>query len=280
MARSGGIHSAWRSREPQLDGLQRDSGRGAGRIRRGDPSLSHSRRISLRHGFGAACSRRNRRPHQQFPRIRRLLPQPPRAAAHAKNALRPDYTSGSGAHYLAPADAATIYNFGPLYQKGYDGTGQTLAVVGQSAINLSDIENFRTIFGLAKNDPKLVTVPNLTTPGIVAGDVIESDLDLEWAGAVARGANLIFVYTSNAFNSLQYAVSQNLAPVISISYGACETGAASEAVALRQIAQQANAEGITVLSASGDTGAFACDASGVAVATHGVSVTLPPASRK
>lgn len=198
-----------------------------------------------------------------------FLPQAPHAKVHAA------YTSGSGNHYLAPDDAATIYNFNTLYKNGFDGTGQTVAVIGQSAVNLSDIDNFRSIFNLPKNDPRLVTVPNLAVPGIVSGDVIESDLDLEWAGAVAKSASVIFVYSTNVFNALQYAVTDNLAPVISSSYGTCETGASAEGTVLRSIAQQANAQGITLLSASGDTGAFGCDASSATVATDGVSVTLP-----
>lgn len=198
-----------------------------------------------------------------------FLPRSPRLQARAA------FTYSNGNHYMAPNDAATIYNVNPLYTKGYDGSGQTIAIVGQSAINLSDIDNFRSLFGLSKNDPKLVTVPGFTTPGIVSGDVLESDLDIEWAGGVAKNASVVFVYTSNVFNSLQYAVTQNLAPVISISYGACETGEAAEGAELRSIAQQANAQGITLFSASGDTGAFACDSSGSATASRGVSVNLP-----
>lgn len=198
-----------------------------------------------------------------------FLPRAPHGNVHAA------FTAGSGEHYLAPGDVATIYNINPLYQNGYDGTGQNLAIVGQSAVNLSDIDNFRSIFGLAKNDPKLVTVPNMTVPGIVQGDVVESDLDLEWAGAVAKNANIIFIYSGNVFNSLQYAVAQDLAPVISISYGTCEEGGAAEGAALRTIAQQANAEGITLLSASGDSGAFSCDSSSSAQASNGLSVSLP-----
>ena len=198
-----------------------------------------------------------------------FLPQAP----HSR--VRAAYTSGSGNHYLAPDDAATIYNIASLYQSGYDGTGQTLAVVGQSAINLSDIENFRSIFNLPKHDPQLVTVPKMSVPGVVSGDVVESDLDLEWAGAIAKNAAVVFVYSGNVYNALQYAVSQNVAPVISISYGSCETGSSAEGASLRAIAQQANSQGITLLSASGDTGAFGCENSSASTATHGLALSLP-----
>lgn len=45
---------------------------------------------------------------------------------------------------LGPTDFATIYNVLPLWNAGIDGTGQTIAIVGESNINLSDIEAFRS----------------------------------------------------------------------------------------------------------------------------------------
>ncbi len=198
-----------------------------------------------------------------------FLPQRPVGQA------KPAYTAGSGNHYVTPDDVATIYNVAPLYAKGFDGTGQTVAIVGQSAINISDVQTFRTLFNLPKNDPTLVSVPGLTVPAVVSGDVMEADLDVEWAGAVAKNAGVVYVYSTNVFNALQYAVTQNLASVVSISYGTCETGATGEGLALRAIAQQANAQGMTLISASGDSGAFACENGTATVASHGVSVTLP-----
>src|SRR5258708_2312158 len=57
--------------------------------------------------------------------------------------VSPDFTSG-GSHFLVPEDYATIYNIAPLYQAGLDGTGQSIAIVGQSNVLLSDIRAFRT----------------------------------------------------------------------------------------------------------------------------------------
>ena len=51
----------------------------------------------------------------------------------------------------------------------------------------------------------------------------EANLDVEWSGAVAKDASLIYVNSQNAlFNAMQYAIDQDLAPVISVSYGICE----------------------------------------------------------
>ena len=96
-----------------------------------------------------------------------------------------------------------------------------------------------------------------------ADDLIESSLDLEYAGGVAPNATVLFVYSTDVWNSAAYAVDQNLAPVISSSYGYCEAeisgSPASTGAYFQSIAQQANALGVTWLSASGDAGAAACD---------------------
>ncbi len=108
-------------------------------------------------------------------------------------------------------------------------------------------------------------------PGTSQGDLIEATLDLEWSGAVARNATLIYVNSNNVFTSVQYAINQNLAPVISLSYGACETGSP---IGFRSVAQQAAAQGITWMTASGDQGAAACDYGGT-VAVNGPAVSFP-----
>src|SRR6185369_11219009 len=128
--------------------------------------------------------------------------------------VEPNYTSASrGSHYLAPDDLATIYNISALYNAGIDGTGQKIAVVGQTQINLSDLQQFRTKFNLPANDPQVVLVPNTKDPGIVSDDLGEADLDLELSGAVARNASLIYVYSQDVTDALQHVIDQNLAPV-------------------------------------------------------------------
>jgi subtilase family serine protease len=184
--------------------------------------------------------------------------------------VTPDWNSSSGAHYLAPDDLATIYDITPLYSAGFTGTGQKIAVVGQSDVTLSDISSFRSRFNLPASAPQMVLYGS--DPGIRSGDSEESTLDLEWAGAVARGASLLFVYSTNVILSAEYVVDQNLAPVLSISYGGCE---ADNSSSLRSVVQQANAEGITWLASSGDSGAAACDSTSAKTATQGLAVNIP-----
>ena len=75
---------------------------------------------------------------------------------------------------------------------------------------------------------------------------------------------------------MQDAVDQDYAPVISMSYGVCEYGNLADLPGERQMAQQANAEGITWLNAAGDTGAADCeDLDRPFIAQDGLSVDAP-----
>jgi subtilase family serine protease len=191
---------------------------------------------------------------------------------------QPNFTSDlSGNHFLAPDDFATIYDLKPLYSSGIDGTGQRIAVMGQTNIVLADITTFRSRSGLPANPPQLVLVQGSTDPGVKDGDVQEASLDIEWSGAVAPKATIIYVYSSNAFNSLQYAIGQNIAPVVSISYGDCEKNwMPNEISSLVSLAQQANTQGITIVAASGDAGAADCDGTpNTNPAVQGLTVDVP-----
>ena len=170
-------------------------------------------------------------------------------------------SSQSGSVYFAPGDIAVAYDIKALYSAGIDGTGQSIAIVGQSAVKVSDIEAFQAAAGLPKKDPVMVLVPGSGNSAFLSGDQGESDLDIEWAGAIAKGATINFVYTGNsntfnAFDSIAYAIDEKIAPIISISYGACET--ALQGFSLETIFQQAAAQGQSVLAASGDQGSTAC----------------------
>jgi pseudomonalisin len=189
----------------------------------------------------------------------------------------PAFTSGS-AHYMAPADFATIYDVAPLYQQGIDGSGQTIAIVGRSNINLADVRSFRNYFGLPANDPQIIV--NGADPGIVNGnEEVEADLDVQWAGAVAKNAAIKFVVSASSsssdgvYLSAQYIVNHNLAPVMSVSFGLCEQAlGASGNSFLNSLWQQAAAQGITVLVSSGDSGAAGCDSAAATKATAGLAV--------
>lgn len=93
-------------------------------------------------------------------------------------------TESDGSHALAPGDIDTIYSLPGLPTAG---TGLTIAVVGASVVNLSDIQQFRKMFQLSANDPKLFLAGD--DPGTVSAAMLEADSDIEWAGGVAPAAS-------------------------------------------------------------------------------------------
>ena len=189
-----------------------------------------------------------------------------------RSLARPGYASGSG-YSLAPGDLATIYDINPLYQQGLDGSGQKIVIVGQSAVNTADIQQFRDKYGLGAAKIKLVS--DGTPAQTDAGDLMEADLDLEWAGAIAPNASLIYVYGSDADHAAFYAIDQNLGPILSESFGLCEADVPPTAASQYEAeAKKANALGITWIAASGDSGAAGCDYGGT-TASRGLAVSFP-----
>lgn len=189
----------------------------------------------------------------------------------------------NGNHFLAPNDLATIYDLQTLYNQGVNGTGQNIVIVGQSDISLQDISAFQTAAGLTVKSPQVILAGS--DPGYNADSASEADLDLEWAGGIARGANILYVNSKDVLNSATYAIEHNLAQVISISYGLCEAAmSAADMDAYNATFKQATAQGITIVVASGDTGAASCDVDQNATQTPesaaslGLAVSFPASS--
>jgi len=150
---------------------------------------------------------------------------------------------------------------------GYTGNGQSIAVVGQSEVYLSDVENFQKAAGLTVKDPTLVLVPDSGSPAVSSGDEAESDIDMEYSGGIGTGATIYLVYVGDnssysVRDSINYAVDTLIAliaPVISISYGDCETDlGSSDYASLNSVLEQAASQGQSVIAAAGDEGSTAC----------------------
>jgi hypothetical protein len=187
----------------------------------------------------------------------------------------------AGCFGLGPADFATIYNSAPLLSgtPKIDGTGQTIAIVGESNINIADVTDFRTIFNLPQNFSASNVILNGPDPG-VNGSEGESDLDVQWAGAVAPGATIDFVTseptetTAGIFLSATYIVDNNIAGVMSESFGGCEQLIGTLNQFHSALWEQAAAQGITVMVSSGDGGSAGCDNFDTAqTATQGLAVS-------
>jgi pseudomonalisin len=186
----------------------------------------------------------------------------PEPAIHLQS--NPENTQG-GSHYLFPADYATIYDLNPQYSAGRSGNGVSIAIVGRSNINLSDVSSFRSTAGLSANQPTVILEG--ANPGLVSDDQDESTLDVEWSGATAPAASVKFVVAASTSTtdgvdlSAQYIVNHQTATVMSTSYGSCEAYMGSGELAFyNSLWEQAASEGISSFVSSGDSGAAGCNA--------------------
>jgi subtilase family serine protease len=234
-----------------------------------------------------------------------------RAVPHARRIAAPqakltgDYTTSTAAHYLVPWDVRQIFAINTLMSSGFDGTGIKIGVIGQSAVDTAQLTYFQQKTGQTVKLPTMVLVPNTGNSNKVDGDEGESELDLEYSGGVAPGASIQFVYTgctsttssgvlsgttncgsNGIFDALSYAVTYNLAPILTLSYGGCEssytsfaTGTTPGSTPFESVMKQANAQGQTIMVSSGDDGATSCEtATAPTVATGGLSVSYPASS--
>jgi Pro-kumamolisin, activation domain/Bacterial Ig-like domain (group 3) len=189
---------------------------------------------------------------------------------------------------VGPGDFSKIYN---LPAGMPDGTGVTIAIVQDSNLNVADVTQFRSLFGLPANFSASNIILNGPDPGIqgpdsFSGDEVEADLDVQWAGAVAPGATIDVVVSEDSQTlgdfgidlSAFYIVDNNIAPILSESFGSCEAGlmTAGEQQYI-SLWQQAAAQGVTVILSAGDSGSAGCDPSPTAtnqdVAMQGLAVS-------
>jgi subtilase family serine protease len=220
------------------------------------------------------------------------------------SSAQPDFTSSvSGNHYIAPGDIYAIYNVQPLLTAGIQGAGVgtgaschslnslpcgDIAVIGQVDINTADIAAFRSASGLSTTQLPTTVHANGYDPGPPVctscntgpnqGDLAESSIDLEWSGAMAPAASVLFVNGHYVIpDAISWAIDDNLAPIVTSSYGLCEAGwGYTEMLSLNTLFKQGNAQGQTILSASADQGAADCDAG--PSASQGLQVDFPGSS--
>jgi hypothetical protein len=186
-------------------------------------------------------------------------------------------TSITRAAALTPQLAAGLLHFDSLHSAGALGAGETIAIAARSNVRAGDIDSFRAAFGLPAN-PVVVT-PAGKDPGLTA-DRAEAELAASWAGAAAPGARIVVVpaagtaATDGIDLSLAAIVDGELAHTVVVGFSACEAEISDAHRAYyAALYRQAAAEGISVIAASGDSGAAACHAAGSnAAVTSGLAV--------
>ncbi|WP_420237814.1 Ig-like domain repeat protein [Telmatobacter bradus] len=175
-------------------------------------------------------------------------------------------TSASGAEALSPKLELSLLHLDVLQTAGVTGAGQTVAIATRSNINAADVAAFRASFGLTAN--AVAVQPNGDDPGLTA-DQAAATLEASWAGAAAPGATILLVpaattvATDGVDLSLAAIVDGQLASTVAVGYSNCEANLSTAHQAFYQaLYQQAAAEGIAVVAATGDSGAAACAVAG------------------
>ena len=171
------------------------------------------------------------------------------------------------------AEMQHAYGLNHLYNKNLDGTGQTIMIVDAFGSNtiVDDANLFSSLNGLPGFTPSnfAIYTPNgsatcTATNGCIDGNwQFETTLDVEWAHAVAPGANIVLVLTAdNTFTNLDignlFAIENGFGNVLSNSFGIPEVALVeflpSELVVQNGISEIAAALGISQQVSTGDAG--------------------------
>jgi subtilase family serine protease len=182
----------------------------------------------------------------------------PCAAASSAGATQGGYTSDQ---------IAAAYGFSGLYQSGDEGAGQTVAIVELESYDPNDIATFErcyTLNGQAVN-PLIANIPVDGGAGSGPGQG-EAALDIENVIGLAPQARIAVYEGPNSgngpYDTMSTIVSQHIAQVVTTSWGECEqlegfTGS-DQASAENILFQEAAAEGMSIVAASGDSGSEDC----------------------
>ncbi len=162
-------------------------------------------------------------------------------------------------------DLAAIYNINPLYAKGYTGAGRTIGIATLAGYDQADAYAYWAALGLPVAPGRITDVPvdggALSTDGPGSPGSGETTLDVQQSGGVATGANMRVYIAPNTdagfVDVFAQAVEENLVDVLSVSWGSAEITFDPKLLAqYHQIFQQAAAQGIPVIAATGDAGAY------------------------
>ncbi|MFZ0089128.1 MAG: S53 family peptidase [Solirubrobacteraceae bacterium] len=177
----------------------------------------------------------------------------------------------AGIACYGPIQYEKAYDMNPLYHAGLTGAGKTIVIVdsfGSPTIQ-SDLQTFDQAYGLPDPSLKIITPDgpvNQNDPA-APGWGVETSLDVEYAHAMAPGANILLVETPVAetegtvgfpeiVEAENYVINHHLGDVITQSFGATEETfpSAGSIYALRGAYFNALVHRVTVLGSSGDAG--------------------------
>lgn len=164
----------------------------------------------------------------------------------------------------SPPEIQTAYNLTGLYAEGFDGKGQTIAIIDWcGSLTIQDDANaFSAMFGLPALTSSNFNIIQFPRPSLCGGINVEINLDVEWAHAIAPGANINLIVPPTAnFQDIDQAeyftISSGLGNVISGSYGVPEVFVAPiELDNGNLLSEIAAVFGIATNFSSGDCGDF------------------------
>ena len=180
-----------------------------------------------------------------------------------------------GLSCYSPAQLQAAYDLRPLYARGETGAGRTIAIVDSfgSPTIAQDLAKFDADFGLPAPPSLKIIQPAGQVPPFdpanadMIGWAEETSLDVEYAHAIAPGANILLVETPVAetegetgfpeiVRAENYVIDHGLADVITQSFGATEETFKNvdSLLSLRSAFVNAALHGVTVLASSGDQG--------------------------
>ena len=192
-----------------------------------------------------------------------------------------------------PSDFASNYGLDKLYDKGADGSGQTLAIVTLAALDPTAPAYYWQNIAHIPATGRTLTVDNVDggpgAPSDAAGSG-ETDLDVEQSGSLAPGANVIVYQAPNTDSGFADAffdaASQNVASTVSASWLESETylqayisgdqESPGYQAAFDEAFLEMGAQGQSSFVASGDQGAYmASDDLGTTNISVGTSADSP-----
>lgn len=224
------------------------------------------------------------------PNYRKALPAAARANYPGAPGATPLDDVSSSNYAVGPQDFYTIYNELPLLNAStpINGTGVTIALLEESDITQSDVAYFRNLYGVNPATPVSMVVEagygsnTCTAPAKLQsnGEEGEAILDIQWTGSVAPGANLLFMEcattssTLGVFLSAEAVIENNLADIMSLSYGEYEAYSSTQDTLVNNLWEQAASQGQTVVVSAGDTGPATEDGNyGDTYAIYGITVS-------
>jgi subtilase family serine protease len=172
-----------------------------------------------------------------------------------------------------PSDFASNYGLGPLYGRGAEGQGQTIAIVTLAALDVGAPEYFWKHIAHTASSNRSVTVDNIDggpgAPSDTSG-TFETDLDVEQSGGLAPDSNVIVYQAPNSdvgfADAFFTAASQNIASTVSSSWLNDETVTAAAvasgdetpafSAAFDEAFLEMAAQGQSGFAVSGDWGAY------------------------